>query len=98
MPWNHTQGKALRDCGQDELGLHHRKEVANALARSSSKREIGEARTGSDPFLGETFWVEDLRLLPKCWMTVGTILAHKDHAVGRNRVAANLIVGFGVTC
>src|SRR2546425_7359037 len=37
MPMHQAQGIALRDCGQDQLRFHHRKSIADALARSSSK-------------------------------------------------------------
>ena len=87
----------LRDGGQDELRLHEREGVAYALAGSSSEGEIGEAWTTGRTLFGEAFWIEYLWLLPKLWMTVGTILAQKDYAVGRDRVAANLIGGNGMT-
>src|SRR6266487_2003169 len=97
MTGNQAQGIELRDRGKDQLGLHHRKIVADTLARSSPERKIGEARTTSRALWREAFRVEHLRLLPECRVTVSTILAHKDHAFRQNTIAANLILGYGMT-
>src|SRR5262245_25700711 len=91
MPRNQMERVALRDGGQHELRFHHRKGVADALARSSSKGKIGEARATSRTFWRKAFRVEHLRLLPACRVTMGTIGAKKDDAFSRNNVAANLI-------
>src|SRR6266567_9599881 len=95
MPWHQAQGIVLRDRGQDQLRLHHGEGSTNALARSSSKGKIGEARTASRPFWREAFQVEHVRLLPKCRVTVGTIGTEKHHTLGYNRIAAHLIGGYG---
>src|SRR5713101_1740042 len=97
MAGNQAQRIALRDRGQHQLRLHHCKGVANALARSSPERNVGEARATGRTLWREAFRVERLRLLPKCRVTVGTIGADKHHAVGWNSIAANLILGCGKT-
>ncbi len=97
MPRKQAQGIALRDRGQDQLHLNHRKGVANALAGSTPKGKIVKTRAASRPFWREAFRVEHFRLLPKCRVTVGTIDAEKYDAFGRNRVAANLTGRCGKT-
>src|SRR5579884_2639817 len=78
---------------QDQLHLHQRKVVADAYAWSTSEWEVGVVGATSSLYWGKALRVEHLRVLPKSRMAVGYVGAQHDHAVCRNEISPNFVVG-----
>src|SRR5215471_18034938 len=87
-----TQRRVLRHRGKHKLRLHQGKGIPDALTWSTPEGNIGKAWTANRALRGEPFRVETLGLLPKCGMTMGVVRGQEDQAIGRNRIASDLII------
>src|SRR6266581_4923031 len=93
MTRHQVQAIALCNSSQDQLRLHHRKVVADALPWPTPKGEVGVVRATGRAFGGKALRIEHLRLLPERRVTVRRVGTEPDHTVSRNMVPSNLVLG-----
>src|SRR6266567_3961021 len=90
---NQAQRVALNNGSQDQLCLHHSKAAANAHAGPTAEWKVGVVRATGRTLRSETLRIKLLWILPKSGMAMRRIGAQQDHAVFRNVITTQFVIG-----
>src|SRR5438128_548696 len=83
---------ALHDSSYDQLCLHECEIFPNTLAGSSTERKEGILWRLNWALGIEAFWIELLRLFPKCRMVMRYVGTHPDSAVPWDTIATKFVI------